>query len=92
MSRYSISKNYTCVDGRQMRHDPQTDDPYLQTDVGRCPDCDGEGCDLKPNDYACTCGFVGLRHTTICPTFPLTEEGGSPGYPPGGGDDDSDLD
>lgn len=45
MSRYSITKNYTCVDGRKMRHDPQTDDPYLQADVGRCPDCDGKGCD-----------------------------------------------
>lgn len=45
MSRYSIAKDYTCVDGRKMRHDPQTDDPYLQTDVGRCPDCDGKGCD-----------------------------------------------
>lgn len=42
--------------------------------------------------YECTCGFVGLRHTPACPTYPLTEEGGHPGYPPGGGDDDSDLD
>lgn len=34
----------TCVDGRLMRHDPQSDDPYLQTDQGKCPDCDGHGC------------------------------------------------
>lgn len=32
-----------CVDGRLMRHDPQHDDPELETDVGRCPDCDGNG-------------------------------------------------
>lgn len=33
-----------CVDGRLMRHDPQPDDPYLETDIGKCPDCDGAGC------------------------------------------------
>jgi hypothetical protein len=21
------------------------DDPYLETDIGECPECDGEGCD-----------------------------------------------
>ena len=40
----------------------------------------------------CECGFVGLRHTPTCPVYPLTVEGGAAGYPPGGGDDDSDLD
>lgn len=45
MTRRRLSSTYTCVDGRQMRHDPQTDDPDLQTDVGPCPDCDGDGCD-----------------------------------------------
>jgi len=33
-----------CVDGRLMRHDPQPDDPYLETDIGQCPECEGEGC------------------------------------------------
>ena len=33
-----------CVDGRLMRHDPQLDDPDLETDVGECPDCSGKGC------------------------------------------------
>lgn len=33
-----------CVDGRLYRHDPQYDDPYLETDRGICPECDGEGC------------------------------------------------
>lgn len=34
----------TCVEGRLMRHDPQPDDPYLETDIGQCPDCSGDGC------------------------------------------------
>ncbi len=27
-----------------MRHDPQLDDPYLETDLGKCPECDGANC------------------------------------------------
>lgn len=34
-----------CVEGRLLRHDPQFDDPYLETDVGQCPDCGGAGCE-----------------------------------------------
>lgn len=34
----------TCVGGRIMRHDPQPDDPDLETDIGQCPDCSGQGC------------------------------------------------
>lgn len=33
-----------CIDGRLMRHDPQSDDPDLETDIGTCPDCSGDGC------------------------------------------------
>lgn len=33
-----------CVEGHLFRHDPQSDDPDLETDVGQCPDCSGEGC------------------------------------------------
>ena len=33
-----------CVEGRIMRHDPQPDDPYLETDIGRCEVCEGNGC------------------------------------------------
>lgn len=33
-----------CVEGRLFRHDPQWDDPDLETDVGECPDCSGDGC------------------------------------------------
>ena len=40
-----------CVDGRVMRHDPQDDDPYLETDIGQCPDCEGTGCsDYEEDD------------------------------------------
>lgn len=34
-----------CVEGRLYRHDPQDDDPDLETDIGQCPECDGAGCD-----------------------------------------------
>lgn len=30
-----------------MRHDPQFDDPELETDVGPCEECDGKGCDTS---------------------------------------------
>lgn len=42
-----------CVEGRLFRHDPQHDDPYLETDVGQCPDCSGDGCgdDDEPIRY-----------------------------------------
>jgi len=36
-----------CIDGRTMRHDPQPDDPGLETDIGRCDECDGVGCDQR---------------------------------------------
>lgn len=39
-----MSRHFACVDGRLMRRDPQPDDPYLETDVGECPDCSGDGC------------------------------------------------
>lgn len=34
-----------CVEGRKYRHDPQHDDPDLETDIGQCPECEGKGCD-----------------------------------------------
>ncbi len=39
-----------CVEGRLLRHDPQWDDPNLETDVGICPECDGHGCDTPSED------------------------------------------
>lgn len=44
-SRLFHSRPTRCVDGRLMRHDPQFDDPYLETDRGQCPECGGKGCD-----------------------------------------------
>lgn len=32
-----------CVEGRLMRHDPQFDDPDLETDISECPECEGKG-------------------------------------------------
>lgn len=32
-----------CIEGRLLRHDPQHDDPELETDIGACPDCSGDG-------------------------------------------------
>lgn len=34
-----------CVEGRLYRHDPQHDDPDLETDIGTCPECDGKDCE-----------------------------------------------
>jgi hypothetical protein len=28
-----------------MRHDPQPDDPELETDIGKCEECGGKGCE-----------------------------------------------
>lgn len=36
--------DFRCIEGRLWRHDPQPDDPNLETDVGKCPDCSGDGC------------------------------------------------
>lgn len=34
-----------CEDGRLFVHRPQRDDPDFEVDVGRCPECGGEGCE-----------------------------------------------
>lgn len=47
--RHSLGERYRCEDGRLMRHDPQPDDPNLETDRGKCPDCDGKGCKEEPD-------------------------------------------
>ena len=62
-----------CVDGRLMRHDPQADDPYLETDIGKCLDCDGNGCVCK----CCGTDLVRDRHgNMVCvPCDNAREEG-----------------
>lgn len=52
MGRKRHFGNYRCEDGRAMRHDPQPDDPYLETDVGPCEKCDGQGCDVMAENEA----------------------------------------
>lgn len=53
-----------------MRHDPQPDDPYLETDIGECPECEGEECKecdccgkFKPNVTRC---WFGPLETFAC--------------------------
>ena len=41
-----MKSDLRCVEGRLMRHDPQFDDPELETDRGVCPICRGKGCDI----------------------------------------------
>lgn len=41
----NLCRRTRCTDGRLMRHDPQPDDPSLETDIGKCPECGGGGCD-----------------------------------------------
>jgi hypothetical protein len=53
-----------CVEGRLFRHDPQSDDPYLETDVGQCPDCEGDGC---PCDHCDGTGSIFKGDFIDCP-------------------------
>lgn len=58
-----------CEDGRVMRHDPQHDDPYLETDIGKCPECEGNGCKTYcdccsrpfPRDQVSHCFVTGIE-------------------------------
>ena len=43
MSRSRIFSNVRCIDGRLWRHDPMPDDPYLETEIGMCDECQGRG-------------------------------------------------
>jgi hypothetical protein len=49
-SWYFFGRPVRCLEGRLWRHDPQIDDPDLETDVGACPDCQGAGCDDREDD------------------------------------------
>ena len=50
-----------CIEGRLFRHDPQWDDPDLETDVGQCPECEGDGCDK----WCAECGCEETDHRGI---------------------------
>lgn len=56
---------HRCVDGRIMRHDPQPDDPGLETDIGECDACEGEGCNAAGTIVCETCGGEGEIDQTI---------------------------
>ena len=60
-----------CVDGRLMRHDPQSDDPYLETDRGECPDCAGEGCEAIRRHAETHCECCGEKVTSYPNGCPL---------------------
>lgn len=47
-----IFTNTRCIDGHTFRHDPQHDDPHLETDIGECSECDGAGCDRLHREAA----------------------------------------
>jgi hypothetical protein len=47
-----------CLDGRLFRHDPQWDDPDLETDVGACAGCDLCEPDDEPVEHCEDCGAV----------------------------------
>lgn len=46
----TLGARYRCVEGRLLRHDPQPDDPDLETDVGQCAECGGDGCEKQRED------------------------------------------
>lgn len=48
-----------CVDGRTMRHDPQPDDPSLETDIGKCEECGGKGCETT------VCQVCGAQNVAV---------------------------
>lgn len=62
-----------CIEGRRMRHDPQHDDPDLETDIGKCTECEGAGCEeleacghcgaSTPEEisFRCTCIACNIR-------------------------------
>ena len=67
LTRYHSTR---CVDGRLMRSDPQFDDPYLETDIGECEVCEGEGCaecdccgEMRANVSRC---WLGPLETFAC--------------------------
>ncbi|HEX4112728.1 MAG TPA: hypothetical protein VH020_09355 [Stellaceae bacterium] len=56
-----------CIDGRLMRHDPQHDDPDLETELGACPECDGKGRNCED------CGAAHAEETWDIPIPPGAE-------------------
>lgn len=36
-----------CIDGHMVSHELQSDGNLLENDIGKCKECEGEGCDSK---------------------------------------------
>jgi hypothetical protein len=76
MARDIWAYRIRCVEGRAMRHDPQPDDPYLETDIGECEECEGEGCQecdccgkLKPLSHCFAAGGIETFACSECREF-----------------------
>lgn len=56
-----------CVEGRLFRHDPQYDDPDLETDIGQCDLCEGVGCFQADVDFSSPDEAAEYEATTVTP-------------------------
>lgn len=55
-----------CIDGQLYRHDPQDDDPELETKIGVCPECDGKGCASPVTLADCPIGLFQTLDGDLC--------------------------
>ncbi len=65
IGRGIVKGDLYCLSGRLMRHDPQDDDPDLETDIGECPDCSGDGCGDWNGDYPEPVSKMGRSHNWL---------------------------
>ena len=68
-----------------MRHDPQPDDPGLETDIGQCEECEGHGCDQTSPPKIVTSHIyppIPDRSMDWCAYYDGEEERGDYGYGP----------
>lgn len=55
-----------CIEGHLWRHDPQWDDPDLETNIGACPGC--ADCEPVNGDLTCpTCKGKGIVNPLTAP-------------------------
>lgn len=62
--------NIRCIDGRNFRHAPMHDDPYLEIDAGECEECEGAGCDLMHRQAAEKAVGDKIETTNVFPPIP----------------------
>lgn len=68
-----------CIEGRLYRHDPQHDDPDLETERGLCPDCNGAGCEsttarVAPTQVVCAEIYFERSRQTIVEGWSLEHD------------------